>query len=202
MGVQLGALSVTHAHDPPQHQPTFINHGLKTALSCRNLPSPVSRGVRLQHPVPPVQLLRWLPLRWSILLSRRRDQAAQDRRVLETLPRWWQWLLLQEDLPERSWRRAHHPRLWLHQGGAGGAEGVLHHRAGGVQHRGLLMLWRWMQLCQHVPSVRCCDVSCGSRLPPPLILVVWAGRQLISLGQLLEPVNLTVLPNQHHLADK
>ena len=38
--------------------------------------------------------------------------------------------------------------MWLHPGREG--QGVLHHRPGGVQHRGLLLLRGRLQLCQHV----------------------------------------------------
>ena len=49
-----------------------------------------------------------------------------------------------------SWRRARDPWLWLHQGREVGGEGLLHHRPGGVQHRGLLLLRGWMQQRRHV----------------------------------------------------
>merc|ERR1712179_9552 len=83
------------------------HHGLKASLPLGNsLPCPLPRRDRLQHKVPPVQLLRQLPLPGPLLLRGQPGQA-QDHGIPPGLPRRHcrQDLLLQENLPER-------PRLW------------------------------------------------------------------------------------------
>ena len=55
---------------------------------------------RLQHQMSPVQLIRQLPLRRPLLL-RGHTRWAEDTKVPGRLPRRWQRILLQENLPER-----------------------------------------------------------------------------------------------------
>jgi len=124
--------------------------------------------------MPHMQQLRQLSL-WRPLLLPWLAWQAEDRQIPDRMWNWSGLHLLQEDLSESAWRREDYPRVWLHQGRE--EQDVLHHRSGGVQHRGLLLRFGWLQLCQHVSVVRRPRVSCLPRLPPPL------GR----------PVGLTVL---------
>ena len=69
-------------------------------------------GCRIQPAMLRVQQLRRRALRRPLLPWRRRRRGAAQvwRRLCQAVPRWWQGVLLQEDLPERwvfktSWKR-------------------------------------------------------------------------------------------------
>lgn len=113
-----------------------------------------------------MQLLQWCPLWRPLLLRRFPGKEGKESWCLDRLPSWYRWSnpLLQENLPECSWRWARDPKLWHHQGWE--KPRMLHHCAWGVQHRCLPVWDRRVQLREHVQSVYICHVvSSSARLP-------------------------------------
>merc|ERR1712012_70120 len=113
MGSRLRALQVLETRR--QTTDRAAQNGLETSVPPHALIRRHPHRLRIKPAMLRVQQLRRRALCRPLLpRRRRRGEAAQVwRRLCPAVPRWWQAVLLQEDLPERERRREGDPELWL-----------------------------------------------------------------------------------------